>query len=92
MTAALLFVMAYVFVFAKAYQQRNVIHNNWKAIPLFSMTMAFLELGSISIGVIDISQNGWHRLLVLGLAQGSGGALGCWSAMWLDNRINGRGV
>lgn len=90
MTAGIMFCMAYVFVFAKAYQQRNVIHNNWLAVPLFSFMMAFLELASVSIGVIDISQNGWHRLAVLGIAQGAGGALGCWTAMWLHNRINRR--
>ena len=44
MTAGIMFCMAYVFVFAKAYQQRNVIHNNWLAIPVFSFMMAFLKL------------------------------------------------
>ena len=86
----LIFVMAYAFVFAKAYQQRNVIHNNWLWVPVFSFIMAFLELAAVSIGVLDIAQNGWGRLLVLGSAQGLGGALGCWTAMWLDNRVNRR--
>lgn len=84
----ILFVVTFTYVFAKAYQQRNVIHNNWVAIPLFSFMMAFLELSSFSVGVLDIAENGWHRILFLGMASGSGGTLGCWLAMYLHNRFH----
>lgn len=88
MTALIIFAVAYVFIFAKAYQQRNVIHNNWGWVPVFSYIMAYLELGAMSIGILDIAENGWHRLLILGFAQGTGGALGCLSAMWIHNRYH----
>ena len=82
----LLFFITFIYVFAKAFQQRNVVHNNWLAIPLFSYLMAFLELSGLSIGILDIAENGWHRILILGLAQGTGGTIGCWLAMYLHNR------
>lgn len=85
--ALMLGCITFIYVFSKAYQQRNVIHNGWLAVPIFSYLMAFLELAGLSIGIIDIANNGWGRLLVLGLAHGTGGTIGCWAAMWLHNRI-----
>ena len=88
MTPLLLFCITFVYVFAKAYQQRNVVHNNWLMIPVFSYIMGFLELSGLSIGILDIAENGWHRIIILGFAHGSGGTIGCYVAMWLHNKLH----
>lgn len=88
MNELIIFSIAILFIFAKAFQQRNVIHNNWWWIPVFSFTMSFLELGALSLGIMDIANNGWHRLISLGIAQGAGGTIGCWLAMYTHNRLH----
>lgn len=78
--------MTFAFIFCKAFQQRNVIHNNWKLIPLFTVSMAFLEISTVAMGVLDISTNGWGSILPIASANGLGGTFGCWGAMYLHNK------
>lgn len=86
MTAFIVFALGYVYIFAKAYQQLNVMHYRWAMIPVFSYIMGYIEWGTVGIGVVDVVDNGLHRILVLGFASGTGGWLGSWTALKLFKR------
>lgn len=85
---SILFLVGFAKVAARAYQQKNVMHDNWLAIIPTSYVMAFMELGLLGVAAIDIVNNGMWRILPLALAYGTGGWLGAWAAMWLHNRLN----
>ena len=86
--AFLIFCITFFYVFAKAFQQRNVVFNKFWSIPIVSYIMAYCELAGFGIGVLDIANNGWDRLIILGFAHGTGGTLGCWSAIWLHRKVH----
>lgn len=82
MTAyAATFAASFVFVFLKAFQQRNVAFDNYIAILPTSLLMAATEIIVIS----NIAQRGWSLPLVLTIGMGSG--LGAISAALLHKRI-----
>jgi len=76
-----LIIASYISVFVKAFQQRNVAFNNYLFVPVFSLAMAFTEVYII----INIVQLGASWDLVWKLATGA--VLGCWSAMYLHNKL-----
>ena len=76
-----LILASYISVFVKAFQQRNVAFNNYLFVPVFSIAMAFTEIYII----INIVQMGASLELVWKLATGA--VLGCWSAMYLHNKL-----
>lgn len=76
---SILFVSTFVFIFLKAFQQRNVIHNDWRFIAPTSMGMAFVEYYVIAL----VAQHGYGVSLVL--VGGAGAGLGAMSAMFLHN-------
>ena len=76
-----LILASYISVFVKAFQQRNVAFNNYLFVPVFSIAMAFTEVYII----INIVQMGASLELVWKLATGA--VLGCWSAMYLHNKL-----
>ena len=89
-TAVLVGLAQFVFVFLKAFQQRAVIHNTrWAVVPT-SMTMAFFEVfvyASIASAYIT---SGWAAAGWIAVAMGIGGGTGCLTAMALHDRIMGR--
>jgi len=76
-----LILASYISVFVKAFQQRNVAFNDYLFVPIFSLAMAFTEVYII----INIVQLGASLDVVWKLAAGA--VLGCWSAMYLHNKI-----
>jgi len=76
-----LILASYISVFVKAFQQRNVAFNDYLFVPVFSLAMAFTEVYII----INIVQLGASLDVVWKLAAGA--VLGCWSAMYLHNKI-----
>jgi len=76
-----LILASYISVFVKAFQQRNVAFNDYLFVPVFSLAMAFTEVYII----INIVQLGASLDVVWKLATGA--VLGCWSAMYLHNKI-----
>jgi len=78
-----LIIASYISVFVKAFQQRNVAFNNYLYVPVFSLAMAFTEVYII----INIVQMGASLDVVWKLAIGA--VFGCWSAMYLHNRVHG---
>lgn len=76
----LVFLATYVFIFLKAFQQRNVQHNDFLLVPGTSMLMAVVEY--YVIAVVAMKGYGWELVLCGGLGAG----LGAMSAMWVHNR------
>jgi hypothetical protein len=71
----LAFIASFAFIFLRAFQQRNVVHDNyWWVIPT-SMAMAATE----AVVIVNIAQQGWYLPLVLAVGVGSGS--GCIAAM-----------
>ena len=85
MTAVLAFLAVaaanFVFIGLKAFQQRNVIHDNYGLVILTSNAMAFFEV----YVVYTIAKHGVDLWLVLAL--GLGGGTGCLAAMLLHKRF-----
>lgn len=71
----------FCFIGLKAFQQRNVIHNNYQAVFGTSMGLAIFEVYVVA----QIAKSGFDAWLVLAL--GVGGGAGCLAAMWLHNRF-----
>ena len=76
---ATLFVATYIFIFLKAFQQRNVVHNDWRFIAPTSMAMAFVEYYVIAL----VARQGYGLAIVI--VGGAGAGLGAMSAMLLHN-------
>jgi len=75
-----MFGACYVYVLLRAFQQRNVVHDNYLWIVPTSYLMA---TGDVFI-IAFIAHAGWNIWIVL--ANGTGGALGCLSAMYIHRR------
>ena len=67
------FCASFVFIFLKAFQQRNVAFDNYGWVFPTSVAMACTEVYVVA----QIAQTGWDFLLVLTIGSGSGlGAIG----------------
>lgn len=74
-------VASLIFVFLKAFQQRNVAFMHYGAVMPTSMLMAATEVYVIG----SVATSGWHWPLVIAIGAGAGaGAMG---AMWLHHRM-----
>jgi hypothetical protein len=62
------FAASFVFIFLRAFQQRNVAFDNYLAIVPTSLLMAATEV----IVIANIASRGWHLPLVLAVGFGSG--------------------
>lgn len=76
-----LFLASFLAVFLKAFQQRNVVADKYWAVPIVSFGMAFSEV-FIVLGVVD-----YGLAIATVLLMGSGGTLGCLSAMIAHKRM-----
>ncbi len=80
----------FVFIFLKAFQQRNVafLHYGW-VVPT-SLMMGTVEIGVIGAVAIEATKaDRFIDLWPLVLAVGIGGGLGAVSSMWIHKRIVG---
>ena len=80
-----LIIASFISVFVKAFQQRNVAFNNYISVPLFSFGMAFTEV-YIVINIVELGAS-WDVIWRLAV----GAVLGCWTAMYLHNRLHNKG-
>lgn len=71
----------FLFVFLKAFQQRNVAFDNFIAVIPVSILMAATEV----FVVAKVASTGWHPGVVLSIGLASGG--GAVSAMLLHRRL-----
>ena len=76
---ASVFIAQFVFVFLKAFQQRNVQHNDWAFVFPTSMGMALVEVYVFA----TVATRGFGVPLVLSIGCGAG--LGCLAAMFIHN-------
>lgn len=85
MTFLAAFFASFCFVALKAFQQLNVVHDQyWLVVPT-SVLMAVCEVYVVA----NIASLGWHVPLVLSVGTGSG--LGCVASMFLHKRLTRRG-
>ena len=68
-------------VFLKAFQQKNVIADKYWIIPFVTFGMATAEVFLV-IGVVEYGAS-WTAVINIFI----GGTVGCWSGMFLHNRI-----
>tara|TARA_R110000851_G_scaffold133381_3_gene268210 strand:- start:11408 stop:11653 length:246 start_codon:yes stop_codon:yes gene_type:complete len=68
-------------VFLKAFQQKNVMRNKYKMIPLATFGMAVSEVFLV-IGVVEYGAS-WTSVINIFI----GGTLGCWSGMYTHNKL-----
>ena len=75
------FIANFAFIFLKAFQQRNVVHNNYGWVVATSNAMALFEVYVVA----TVAKHGVEIWLVFAL--GLGGGTGCLAAMLLHNRF-----
>lgn len=75
----------FVFVFFKAFQQRNVAFNHYKWVVPISYLMSATELLVIALVAREAVQ-GWEGMTSMILGVGTGGGLGAVLSMWVHNR------
>lgn len=87
MNVLFLAALSFVQVAAKAFQQKNVMHDQYRAVIPISYLMAVMEVAFIGVSAIEITSNGYEKILPIALAYGTGSWAGCWFAMWLHKRL-----
>lgn len=75
------FAANFAFIFLKAFQQRNVVHDNYGWVVVTSNAMALFEVYVVAM----IAKEGFTAWLVLAL--GLGGGTGCLAAMLLHKKF-----
>lgn len=75
------FAASFGFIFLRAFQQLNVVHNNHGWVVPTSIAMAAAE----AVVIVNIARAGWQILLVLCVGVGAG--LGSLVAMYLHKRF-----
>jgi hypothetical protein len=75
----LIFLAQFTVVFLKAFQQQNVIHENWGLVPFVSMGLATTE---VTI-VLFVVKTGWHAIPFMG----AGAGLGAICAMLVHKKL-----
>jgi len=76
----------FVFVFFKAFQQRNVAFMHYRWIMPISYAMSLTEVLVISIVAMKATNGFTMELLYIGLGIGTGGGLGAIVAMYLHDK------
>ena len=78
----------FMFVFFKAFQQRNVAFMHYKWIMPISFCMSGVEVFALSLiarGAIQADH--WWQMLPYAFCLGVGGGLGAIVAMWLHKKV-----
>lgn len=72
------FLVSFIAIFLRGFQQMNVIHSKYTMIAVTSYLLALTDVAVVSI----IVEHGWNTVL----AQGSGAALGMLASVYIHNR------
>ena len=72
------FLVSFIAIFLRGFQQMNVIHSKYTMIAVTSYLLALTDVAVVSI----IVEHGWGTVL----AQGSGAALGMLTSIYIHNR------
>jgi hypothetical protein len=85
-----LFISNYVYIFLKAFQQKNVMHDNFKLVIPTSFGMATCEyfiMGTIAL--IAVNGQGFVHTAINVASIGLGGGLGSVCAMYYYKKLKG---
>ena len=74
------FAISVIYIFVKAFQQQNVIHQEYKWVLPTSFVMAACEV--TTIGMVA-----WHQTYWMIIPIGLGGGIGCIASMYLHKRM-----
>jgi len=72
------FLVSFIAIFLRGFQQMNVIHSKYTMIAVTSYLLALTDVAVVSI----IVEHGWNTVL----AQGTGAALGMLASVYIHNR------
>jgi hypothetical protein len=72
------FLVSFIAIFLRGFQQKNVIHSKYTMIAITSYLLALTDVAVVSI----IVEHGWNTVL----AQGTGAALGMLASVYIHNR------
>jgi len=72
------FLVSFIAIFLRGWQQKNVIHSKYTMIAITSYLLALTDVAVVSI----IVEHGWNTVL----AQGTGAALGMLASVYIHNR------
>jgi hypothetical protein len=72
------FLVSFIAIFLRGFQQMNVIHGKYTMIAITSYLLALTDVAVVSI----IVEHGWNTVL----AQGTGAALGMLASVYIHNR------
>lgn len=86
-TLIVIFLLTFLYVFLRAFQQRNVTAGKLPLIIPVSYLMGFLEISNVSISTIRVIQNGYIEILSIGFFAGTGGWMGAFLAIWLHKKL-----
>ncbi len=76
----------FLYVFFKAFQQKNVAFDHYKWIMPISYAMSFTEVLVISLVAYNAAQGLSWNIVWFALAIGTGGGTGALLSMWIHNR------
>jgi len=85
-------VLYFVFVFFKAFQQRNVAFLHYRWVLPISYLMACTEVLIIALIAVEASKGLSLDLLWFALTVGTGGGLGAVVSMWVHDKYIDKGV
>lgn len=72
------FLVSFIAIFLRGWQQKNVIHSKYTYIAITSYLLALTDVAVVGI----IVEHGWNTVL----AQGSGASLGMLLSVYIHNR------
>ena len=76
-----------IFVFFKAFQQRNVAFLHYRLVIPTSYAMSFADVFVLSIVAFNaVKVDSITEMIPLMIALGTGGAMGAISSMWVHNK------
>jgi len=88
----ILFGINFTYIGLKAFQQKNVMHDNYIAMMPTSCAMAYCETFITgTIALIAVAGHDWIHAVVNATAMGLGGGLGSVMATYYHNIIRNRG-
>jgi hypothetical protein len=85
MTYLVLYAVVYGAVAVRSFQQINVTHYHWGRIPITSYVFGLFEV-MMYANMIDIVLQGKSLILAV-LAMGTGGWTGCFTSMYIAERM-----
>ena len=82
------FLITLFYVALKVFQQRNVTLDHHKTIVPVSILMGVCEYTGVGIAGMTAANDGILAATFLGIGAGTGGAIGCYIAIYLHKKVH----